>query len=294
MSFRLEMLQVARVAPKMLGEATELVAAFFRSRQHACGGFLDRDDKPDLYYTVFGIEGLQALRCDLDLPPIRTWLETFANGETLDFVHLCCLARCWAGVGLETLPMVRREAMAAELEKWRSADGGYHVAKGRDVGSAYGGLLGFSFYEDLQLPFPQVERLVDSMQALRLEDGSWANERFLPVGTTPSTAAAASLYRRLGWDPEVRVAQWILGMQHEAGGFIAFKGSPMPDLLSTAVALHGLQGMQANLDSLRELCLDYIDSLWSAAGGFHGNWADNTLDCEYTYYGLLALGHLAV
>ena len=294
MSFRLEMLQVARVAPKLLGEATELVASFLRSRQHECGGFLDRDDKPDLYYTVFGIEGLQALRTELNLAPVRAWLETFEDGGSLDFVHLCCLARCWAGAGLDALPHSRREAMAENLEKWRSADGGYHVAKGRDVGSAYGGLLGFSFYEDLQLPFPGVERLIDSMQALRLADGAWANERFLPAGTTPSTAAAASLYRRLGWEPEVRVSQWLLKMQHEAGGFIAFKGSPMPDMLSTAVALHGLQGMQVDLDSLRERCLDFIDSLWSAAGGFHGNWADHTLDCEYTYYGLLALGHLAV
>jgi hypothetical protein len=45
---------------------------------------------------------------------------------------------------------------------------------------------------------------------------------------------------------------------------------------------------------VKEPCLDFIDSLWSAAGGFHGNWADDTLDPEYTYYGLLALGHLAL
>ena len=37
-----------------------------------------------------------------------------------------------------------------------------------------------------------------------------------------------------------------------------------------------------------------LTCLWSAAGGFHGNWADDTLDPEYTYYGLLALGHLAL
>ena len=33
---------------------------------------------------------------------------------------------------------------------------------------------------------------------------------------------------------------------------------------------------------------------WTNAGGFYGSWADNTLDCEYTYYGLLALGHLSL
>jgi hypothetical protein len=44
----------------------------------------------------------------------------------------------------------------------------------------------------------------------------------------------------------------------------------------------------------KERCLDFVDSLWSAEGGFHGHWADDHLDAEYTYYGLLALGHLSL
>jgi hypothetical protein len=65
-------------------------------------------------------------------------------------------------------------------------------------------------------------------------------------------------------------------------------------LLSTAVALHALSNHPEAIARVKEPCLDFIDSLWSAAGGFHGNWADDTLDPEYTYYGLLALGHLAL
>ncbi len=68
----------------------------------------------------------------------------------------------------------------------------------------------------------------------------------------------------------------------------------MPDLLSTATALHALAGLETSLDSIREPCLDFLDSLWDNAGGFHGHWADDTLDCEYTFYGLLALGHLSL
>ena len=70
--------------------------------------------------------------------------------------------------------------------------------------------------------------------------------------------------------------------------------APMPDLLSTAVALHALDGLQTDYRPYKEMCLDYIDTLWSAEGGFHGNWSDDVLDCEYTYYGLLALGHLSL
>jgi hypothetical protein len=41
--------------------------------------------------------------------------------------------------------------------------------------------------------------------------------------------------------------------------------------------------------------MDFMDSLWNAsAGGFHGHWADEFVDAEYTYYGLLALGHLSL
>ena len=68
----------------------------------------------------------------------------------------------------------------------------------------------------------------------------------------------------------------------------------MPDLLSTAVALHALDGLQVSFQPVAEACLDYIDTLWTAAGGFHGTWDDEDLDLEYTYYGLLALGHLSM
>ncbi len=62
MSLRLEMLQVARLAPKLLGDSTDLVADFFRSQHHPSGGFCDREGKPDLYYSTFGIAGYVALQ----------------------------------------------------------------------------------------------------------------------------------------------------------------------------------------------------------------------------------------
>src|SRR4051812_14030639 len=96
MSLRLEMLQVARLAPKQLGESADLVASFLRSTQAADGGFADRAGNADLYYSVFAIEGLFALRADLPLSSFRPFLEDFGGGDGLDFVHLCCLARCWA------------------------------------------------------------------------------------------------------------------------------------------------------------------------------------------------------
>ena len=58
--------------------------------------------------------------------------------------------------------------------------------------------------------------------------------------------------------------------------------------------LHALAGLEYPLGEIKEPCLDFIDSLWTSRGAFYGHWADDTLDCEYTYYGLLALGHLSL
>jgi prenyltransferase beta subunit len=294
MSFRLEMLQVARVAPKVLGEAAELVESFLRGQQHACGGFLDREGKPDLYYTVFGLEGLMALQAKVDEDRLRAWLLSFGDGAGLDFVHLCCLSRCWSSLGRRGLGAGERSALLARVEGFRSADGGYNQAPDKPFGTAYGCLLGWSAYEDLGLRAPDAERLIESLLALRTEDGGWSNERGLPIGVTPAAAAAVALCRHLDLPVERSVRDWILNQALPEGGFRALPGVPIPDLLSTAVALHALDALQTNLNGLRENCLNFVDSLWNAEGGFHGNWTDDELDCEYTYYGLLALGHLGV
>ena len=61
MSLRLEMLQVARLAPTLLGESSALVDEFVRSLMHEDGGFRDRDGKADLYYTVFSLNSVSIM-----------------------------------------------------------------------------------------------------------------------------------------------------------------------------------------------------------------------------------------
>lgn len=294
MSFRLEMLQVARVAPKLLGDSAPLISAFLRSRQHPDGGFLDRDGKPDLYYTVFGLEGLLALQENPPLGETRQWLIPYGHGPQLDFVHLCCLARCWATVGMDGLPAATRQQLADRIETYRTPDGGYHQAPRRKNGSAYGCLIAWGAYQDLGLLPPDPLHIAHCMDSLETPDGAWSNEPGLTLGSTTATAAMLSLYRHLQMPAPPAAVDWLIGQCLPGGGFLAVPGAPIPDLLSTAVALHALSGHDAALNRLREPCLDFIDTLWSASGGFHGNWMDDTLDPEYTYYGLLALGHLAL
>jgi hypothetical protein len=294
MSFRLEMLQVARLAPKMLGESSELVIRFLHSQMHACGGFTDREGKPDLYYTVFGAEGLQAFQQEIEKEKLQSWLLGFRDGEGLDFVHLCCLARCWMNVDATHLTKEMREGIARRIETYRAPDGGYHQSPGKAHGSAYGCLLAGSAYQDLDLLPPNPGDLALCMMGLMTGDGAWSNERHQPVGSTTATAAALAFLRHAQMPPPPGTVDWLLRQCLPAGGFLAFPKAPLPDLLSTAVSLHALAASQRDLSPIKEACLDFIDSLWSAEGGFHGHWADDTLDCEYTYYGLLALGHLSL
>ncbi len=296
MSFRLEMLQVARLAPGLLGDAVELVEGFFRRQVTADGAFADREGRSDLYYTVFGMEGLLALRKEPDWEKLAVWLRGFGKGEGLDFVHLCCLARCWNAVppGVGILPEADRTGLLEKLSGWRSSDGGFNQRQGAGRCSAYGSLLGWAAHYDLKADLGNPERLTDCLAALRTPDGGYANEPGLPVGTTPATAAAVALHRHLRRTPDAAAGQWLLAQIHPEGGFKAMPAAPMPDLLSTAVALHALDGMQVAFAAQKDALLDFVDTLWSADGGFHGHWADDALDVEYTYYGLLALGHLAL
>lgn len=297
MSVRLEMLQVARLGPKVLGDSAELVHAFFARQQCADGGFPDRTGRSDLYYTVFGIEGLLALQAPLPSMKLEAYLAAQGTGEELDFVHLCCLARCQSalmGNKPEAIPAKWRNAVAARVESFRSADGGYNVLPSQAAGTAYGCFLGLAAYQDLGLAMPNPLGLVQCLKFLEAPDGAWANERAIKVGATNSTAAAVTLLRQLSMPISPAVGDWLLSRQHRDGGFLAVPSAPLPDLLSTATALHALAGLQRDFSSARERCLDFVDTLWTNEGGFHGHWGDDLLDCEYTYYGLLALGHLSL
>jgi prenyltransferase beta subunit len=287
------MLQVARLAPRQLGESRDLVAAFLRSQLNDDGGFQDRTGHSDLYYTVFGLEGLVALQEPLPVGPVAAYLRTFGDGPGLDLVHLACLARCWASLSRE-LDGVPAAGILARLEAHRSRDGGYAPARDAPDGTAYASFLALGAYQDLRQPLPHPARLAEAVTRLRARDGGYSNRPDEPHGITTVTAAAVAALRTLDAPIDPALGVWLLDRCHASGGFFAAPQAPVPDLLSTATGLHALTLLQVPLAGLQEPCLDFVDSLWTNRGGFYGSWLDETLDCEYTYYGLLALGHLTV
>jgi prenyltransferase beta subunit len=298
MTIRLDMRRAVDKGGRALGESVEVVRGFLRRQLAPEGGFLGRDGRRDLYYTVFGLEAALVLNVDFPRQSSSAYLDSFGAGESLDLVHLASLIRCRANLvdapgGAIAAPT--REAFAGHLFDHRSADGGFHTTRGASRGSAYGAFLALGSCQDLGVDCPDAEALVASINSLQMPEGGFANEPAMTAGVTTATAAAVCVLHYLRHPVPESALGWLLGRAHPRGGFtaIALAGSAgIPDLLSTATALHALSLAGAAADDMREKHLDYLDSLWSPQGGFRGHAADDVVDCEYTYYGLLALGSL--
>ncbi len=317
MSLRLEMLQAAGLAPSLLLEAGERVIGFLHGQLNQDGGAKDRSGRSDLYYTVFALEGLMAMGVEPPVERVIPYLGGFNGGEELDLVHKTCLARCWAAMPPGSLDAAAARRILEGIESYRSADGGYSPRRGAECGTVYHCFLALGAYQDLEISewgmgnaechnrqfaidhphfgdeLPNLDGLGHCLSRLHTDDGAYANEHGLMLGTTTATAAAVTLMRQLGLPVPPGVEDWLLARCAEKGGFLAAPDAPFPDLLSTATGLHALAGMRVSLEKIKEPCLDFLDSLWTGQS-FCGHRADEVLDCEYTYYALLALGHLSL
>ena len=293
MSLRLQLLQVARLAPRLLGDSTELVRSFYARQFNPDGAACDRAGASDLYYTIFALAGAQAMDTPIPTTQTRTWLGSWGDGAELDLVHLGALARCWAATGGATKEITAR--VLARLESFRQPDAGYNSNPNAGFGTAYDAFVALGAYQDLSATPPDTLGLIRSLKRLETADHVWSNRPEQKAGNLNATAGAVTLITHLGFPVNAAVGDWLLAQASPQGGFLAVPGAPLPDLLSTATALHALACLGRRVPGeVHERCLDFIDTLWSAEGGFHGNWTDDHLDPEYTFYGLLALGHLSL
>lgn len=293
------MISAASRAGLLLGDSADLVAGFIEGQLCEDGGFKGRTDRSDLYYTVFGIESLRALNAETDWRAIAEYLNKFGPGESLDFVHLACLGRCWASVCeclAKPFDAALRDGVLRRIETFRSKDGGFSDTPAANHGTAYGCFLALGLYQDLGAEMDNPAGLNDCIKSLRTPDGGFSNDPTMQIGATPATAAAIAVLHYLDEPIDDDCISWLLAQTHPKGGFTAtpIAGDfALPDILSTATAIHALSLANAPLTKISEPCLDFLDTLWNKKGAFAATWADQTLDCEYTYYALLTLGHLS-
>jgi prenyltransferase beta subunit len=298
MTIRTDMLRTVGKAKELLDDSAGAVLKFALGRLNPDGGFKGRSEQSDLYYTVFGLELLTALQADIPYERILDYLRRF-DADRLDLVHLASLVRCYSDIedctGSRILDNVTDEVVRC-LDIYRSEDGGFGTTAGTKFGNVYGCFLSLGIYQDIKVTLTGKDDVVSCILSSKKDDGGYANEQILTAGTTPATAAAVVSLHYLEGETNESSLDWILSRAHPDGGFVAIPNdasAAIPDLLSTATALHALSLGGISIENIKEKCLDYLDGLWSTDGGFAGNWFDTVLDCEYTYYGLLSLGHLS-
>lgn len=292
MTLRQEMLRAAGRATKSLGAARRDAAAkFVLGQQDASGAWKNRQGKPDLYYTVFGIDCAIALGLPVSWAAVKSYMETLGDVAGMDLAHTACMCRAWAAIG-QPMPADLSRRIVERIESFRCADGGFHHFDKGPCGSAYGSFVAMGAYEDLGARMPNVEGVLASLASLGRADGSFCNEPDMPASSL-STSAAAAVLAHLGRPLPPGMATWLLSCHQPEGGFAAFLELPMADLLSTATTIHALAAIGAPLDAVAEATGRYVQSLLTPAGGFAGSQGDPTPDVEYTFYGLLAAGHLA-
>lgn len=106
------------------------------------------------------------------------------------------------------------------------------------------------------------------------------------VLTTNAVCCILAMRDQMGEKKDMKLVEWLKERQDETGGFYASEAAPVPDMLTTAVALFTLRLMGEKAKSAR----DFIDAHWMENGGFMPTIFDEYSDVEYVFYGLLALG----
>ena len=311
--------KVAAAALALDDPAREAITEYLFSQVTESGLFRDRNGQPDVYYTFFALAALIALNREPDLGRLQRTLRGMP-ADSLDLIHLSCLLRLllWCNVlkliGLKRLHQfllspsllhgLARQALRmmlpsaalepelfTELAEFRVADGGFAMQRNAGTSNPYAAFIAWQTYADADLPMPDADAILRSIDRCRARDGAFAGVPGLDQGTTPVTAAVALLQQALGATPEPALADWLTARRHDGGGYFASPTAPVPDLLSTGVTLFTLRRLERPICDIAA-ATDFVTLHWNDDGGFCGTLADPRSDCEYTLYGLLALGCL--
>ena len=104
--------------------------------------------------------------------------------------------------------------------------------------------------------------------------------------TSTAACCVLAMQHQTGEALDTTLVSWLKARQDETGGFFASEVAPVPDLLSTAVAVFTLR----LIDERPRLAARFIEAHWLDMGSFAPTLLDEYSDVEYLFYGLLALG----
>ncbi|KOH43016.1 hypothetical protein [Sunxiuqinia dokdonensis] len=247
-------------------ESRQEVVRFVVDRQHRSGGFMDRGEQPDLYYSLFGFW----LASALELRPELEHLKEFVRERKE-----------------ETNPVDRFALMLLQQAFFEKKEGR------------------LQFFRELLKNVHPVNFSYQLFLFLLVFDARYGKKGWLyffvrlllrwyqpPVGAPCSLLAALTVARGEVGLPSQKMQQQLLAYFKEDIGFRAFEQVETGDMLSMGVSLFALQKTGFDLRLIAPTCFDFIQQNFDR-GAFLSGDGDLTRDLEYTFYGLLALGSLA-
>ncbi len=279
-------------------ERIDRFAAFIRFRQTDSGGFAGRAGGADLYYTAFAVRGLSILG---RLEPgfgtgVKGFLQSLAPANLIDIVSRLAIERMVA-------PGPRPHGgesgeMAAKIESFRGADGGYGKVPGASSSSTYHTFLAALSYDLLGCRPPAPAALGRFALSRVRDDGGFAEIAPIPGGSVNPTAAGAALVTALALDADAGLAdeaaaavldgvvRFLLSTQRDDGGWPASPRTHASDLLSTFTAVLTLSDLGA-LDGVdMAITSGFVGACEIQGDRFGGYPGDEEGDVEYTFYGL--------
>ncbi|NOY42132.1 MAG: terpene cyclase/mutase family protein [Planctomycetes bacterium] len=302
-------LQLGEGVAKLSEQERELHRQFFMSRQQPNGGFAGREGGSDLYYNAFALRGLALLgeedpsMAQQAAAYLREQLQKSVSViDLISLVFAANLLETWTGIAtFEHASPDWPQQIATTLEQLRRPDGGYAKTSEGHASSTYQTFLIALVYEILELPLPDPARAVAFILGQQREDGGFVEISVMRRSGTNPTAAAVGALRVIGanverdlftTDLQQNVAEFLLGVWDEGGGFRANTQIPIADLLSTYTGLQTLWdlGCWDQVESAN--AIQYVRALQHAEGGFHAAIWDEAVDVEYSFYGIASLGLL--
>lgn len=244
-------------------ESRDEVIAFIEDQQQSSGGFKDRGEQEDLYYSLFGFWLAKAAGLEQQLEAFQDFI--LQQEEELNLVDRYSLMLLRRGLGLPD---------QGGLNFFRQL-----FRRDYPVNFSYQLFL-FLLVFDARYGYRRKwYRIFQPLIGLyRVPSGA-------PCSLVAAWLVAAT---QVGLNTN-RIQARLMNYWDGEHGFKAFENGTSSDLLSTGVALFALREAEADLRLLTPGSLDFIQANYKK-GAFLSGDGDETRDLEYTFYGLLALG----
>jgi len=275
------------------------------STQNPDGGVSGRQGASDLYYTNFALRCAELLGEENPVFWRRAAEYLRRRGpaaadvvECLSLLHAERLVARHGGVAqLEREHRLTACDVKDVLARHHGPQGGY--AKSKAAGpSVYHTFLAALCYDLVGRELPRARKAAAFVRSQQCADGGFADASDAGEhGGTNPTAAAVGFLAMLGILDDGtgrRAAEFIASMQRADRGFAAHGHAPMSDLMSTFTALVTLSDVGGMARVKLAPVARFAQSLALPTGGFRAMAMDDAADVEYTYYGLGALGLLAL